>query len=140
MMNSDAKKSIERVTWIGLATAVICCCGIAQAQNIRSDTWVATDALGRSLPVASQVGPPRANRYVGVFYFLWLGHAGDLGPFDITRILTQDPSALQNPRARSGARNLPRTTGASRFLATTCRTMRASFANTLRCWRTPTST
>lgn len=45
------------------------------------------------------MGPPRANKYVGVFYFLWLGWAGDLGPFDITKILAQDPAAIRNPKS-----------------------------------------
>jgi hypothetical protein len=70
-----------------------------EADDLRSDTWVATDALGRSLPVASEVGPPRANKFVGVFYFLWLGQAGELGPFDITKILSKDSSAIRDPRS-----------------------------------------
>ena len=68
-----------------------------EPQDIRSDTWVATDALGRSLPLAEEVGPPRTNKFVGVFYFLWLGQAGDAGPFDITRILVQDATAIRYP-------------------------------------------
>jgi hypothetical protein len=70
-----------------------------EAQDVRSDTWVATDALRRSLPVAEEVGPPRANKFVGVFYFLWLGQSGDLGPFDITKILSKDPTAIRDPRS-----------------------------------------
>jgi hypothetical protein len=60
-----------------------------------SDTWVATDALGRSLPTFAEVGPPRADRFVGIFYFLWLGAHVNGGPYDITRILAQDPQAMQ---------------------------------------------
>ena len=52
------------------------------AQDLSSDAWVATDGLGRSLPVATEVGPPRTSRSVGVFYFLWLGQSGDVGPFE----------------------------------------------------------
>jgi hypothetical protein len=70
-----------------------------EPRDIRSDTWVATDALGRSLPVAEDVGPPRAKKFVGVFYFLWLGESGDLGPFDISKILARDPAAIRNPRS-----------------------------------------
>jgi len=59
-----------------------------------SDTWVATDALGRRLPGYEEVGPPRADRTVGIFYFLWLGaHAGD-GPYDVSKILAKDPTAI----------------------------------------------
>ena len=71
----------------------------AEPRDLRSDTWVATDALGRSLPTFEQVGPRRPNKYVGVFYFLWLGQAGDLGPFDITKILAHDPAAIHDPRS-----------------------------------------
>ena len=62
-----------------------------------SDTWVATDGLGRSLPSQAQVGSPRANKTVGIFYFLWLGRHGEAGPFDISQILAADPQAMKKP-------------------------------------------
>ena len=34
-----------------------------------------------------------------MFYFLWLGRSGDLGPFDITKILAQDPDAMTKPES-----------------------------------------
>jgi len=46
--------------------------GVAQdspVNDIFSDTWVATDALGRTLPNAEEL-PGVQQRYVGVFYFL----------------------------------------------------------------------
>lgn len=61
------------------------------------DTWVATDALGRSLPTAAEVGPPRPDRTVGLFYFLWHGAHIQGGPYDVTRILAQDPAAMPKP-------------------------------------------
>jgi hypothetical protein len=60
-----------------------------------SDTWAATDALGRSLPAFASVGPPRADRTVGIFYFLWHGAHVRGGPYDVTKILQQDPDAMQ---------------------------------------------
>jgi autotransporter-associated beta strand protein len=39
--------------------------------DLMEDTWVATDALGRSLPGNAECGNPRPNRTIGVFYFLW---------------------------------------------------------------------
>ena len=66
-------------------------------RDLRSDTWVATDGLGRGLPTAAEVGPPRKEKFVAVFYFLWLGRHGDLGPFDIAKILAADPRALEKP-------------------------------------------
>lgn len=62
-----------------------------------SDTWVATDALGRTLPGYEQVGPPRKDRFIGIFYFLWLGEHVNGGPYDITKILQLDPQAMQKP-------------------------------------------
>ena len=61
-----------------------------------SDTWVATDALGRRVPSYEEVGPPRRGRYVGIFYFLWLGAHVNGGPFDITKMLAKDPNAIND--------------------------------------------
>ncbi len=66
--------------------------------DLQTDTWVATDALNRSLPTSTEVGPPRRDKTVGLFYFLWLGRHGDLGPFDITKIVAKDPKALSDPK------------------------------------------
>jgi len=64
-----------------------------------SDTWVATDALGRKVPTFPEVSAPRADRTVGIFYFLWHGFhiPGNGGPFNVTKILTLDPDAMQKP-------------------------------------------
>ncbi|MBI5387478.1 MAG: hypothetical protein HZA90_22695 [Verrucomicrobia bacterium] len=59
-----------------------------------SDTWVATDALGRSLPTHEQTGPARDNRTVGIFYFLWLGTHGKT-LYDNTTILRANPTDPQ---------------------------------------------
>ena len=62
-----------------------------------SDTWTATDALGRKVPIYPEVPAPRADRSVGIFYFLWHGAHAQGGPFDVTRILAADPDAMQKP-------------------------------------------
>ncbi len=62
-----------------------------------SDTWVATDALGRPVATGTQAGPPRPDRTVGMFYFLWHGAHIQGGPYDISRILAGDPGAMQRP-------------------------------------------
>ena len=61
-----------------------------------SGCLVGTDALGRVLPGHSQAGSPRHDRYVGIFYFLWTGQHGTSGPYDITKILAQDPNAVND--------------------------------------------
>lgn len=67
--------------------------------------WPAEDALGRRLPLATEVGPPKAQRFVGMFYFLWHNATGGksphwAGPYDIARILEREPNALQNPASQ----------------------------------------
>lgn len=63
------------------------------------DTWVATDGLGRTVPLSPEVPLPRANRTVGMFYFLWHGAHVQGGPFDVSRILAQDPEAMRKPES-----------------------------------------
>lgn len=71
--------------------------GAADGWDTFGDTWVATDALGRRLPGPEEVGPPRADRTVGMFYFLWHGAHIQGGPYDVSRILTRDPEAMRKP-------------------------------------------
>jgi len=57
------------------------------------ETWAATDALGRSLPTYHEVGSPRNNKYVGIFYFLWHdtpNHGGGTEIYDITKFLNKN--------------------------------------------------
>ncbi|MGA1235812.1 MAG: ThuA domain-containing protein [Limisphaerales bacterium] len=70
---------------------------VRAARDLMSDTWIATDGLGRTLPCAEELSPPRPHRKVGVFYFLWHGEHIQGGPFDITRILATDPEAMSKP-------------------------------------------
>jgi hypothetical protein len=60
-------------------------------RDLYADTWVATDALGRQLPGFKECGPPKDNRTVGLFYFLWLGQHSKDGPYDITELLKKNP-------------------------------------------------
>ena len=53
----------------------------------------ATDRLGRSLPMQPDVPAPRKDRYVGMFYFVCLDQKGTDGPYDVEKILAQDPTA-----------------------------------------------
>jgi hypothetical protein len=69
--------------------------GSAAGWDTQSDTWAATDALGRRVPTAEDVGPPRPDRFVGIFYFLWHGAHVRGGPYDVTKILAQDPLAME---------------------------------------------
>lgn len=66
------------------------------AKDLRSDTWTATDALGRALPGFDECGPRKGNRVVGMFYFVTHNNNGaKQGPFDVTKILAADPEHPQ---------------------------------------------
>ncbi|MBN2138106.1 MAG: hypothetical protein JW720_09880 [Sedimentisphaerales bacterium] len=83
---------MDRLSSLLLSILVLLAAGSAAAQrDLYSDTWAATDALGRELPGFEQCGPPRQGRTVGIFYFLWLGPHGQAGPFDVTKLLAENP-------------------------------------------------
>jgi len=84
--------------------ALICAASAAHPDNpsyrdIYPDTWVATDALGRTMPDFESVGPVKTGqrRVVGIFYITWHsdGHADRKSPYaaDVSKILAADPSA-----------------------------------------------
>ena len=64
----------------------------SEVRDLYADSWVATDALGRSLPGYDQCGPPRENRFVALFYFIWHGEHGTGGPYDVTQLLATNPT------------------------------------------------
>ncbi|MDR1886537.1 MAG: hypothetical protein LBQ70_01355 [Prevotellaceae bacterium] len=71
----------------------------ADCRDIYSDTWVAVDALGRTMPGISEAGAVKTDRrrVVGIFYITWHGdnHFNITSPYsgDVSKILQQDPSA-----------------------------------------------
>jgi hypothetical protein len=72
-------------------------------RDLFSDTWVASDALGRKMPAFDEVGSVKSDkkRAVSVFYITW--HTQDnftnfKSPYtaDVTKILKADPGARLN--------------------------------------------
>ncbi|MES2461934.1 MAG: hypothetical protein V4671_15225 [Armatimonadota bacterium] len=57
-----------------------------------SDTWTATDALGRSLPGLRESGAVRPGKFVGIFYFLWMWKQPNQGLYDISKLLAANPT------------------------------------------------
>lgn len=96
-------------SWMAPMIAMLILCGAVIAQDAGAQInpgvpWPATDALGRSLPDPKEVGPPKAGRFVGIFYFLWHDNRGGKspnwnGPYDVSRILAADPDALEKPHS-----------------------------------------
>ena len=82
--------------------------GLAQGDAARSapvPPWPATDGLGRGLPMPGEVPGPRADRFVGMFYFLWHDNRGGKrpegdGPYDVSKILAVDPDAVHHPGSK----------------------------------------
>ncbi len=60
--------------------------------DVFADTWVGTDALGRSLPGVDECGPPRPDRFVGIFYFICNNYTGQDKPYDVTKTIAENPS------------------------------------------------
>jgi hypothetical protein len=71
-------------------------------RDIYADTWVGTDALGRSMPTSEEVGPPKTDhrRVAGMFYITW--HTDSLAkmksPYqaDVSKVLGAHPEARLN--------------------------------------------
>lgn len=55
--------------------------------DLLADTWIATDAIGRKLPSATECGAPKADKFVGMFYWTW--HVPRPGPYDNTKIIAK---------------------------------------------------
>lgn len=83
-----------------------------QTGDLSQDTWVATDALGRTMPGIESVGPVKTDqrRVVGIFYITW--HTQNLAtlpaPYDadVTKVLQADPNArlqADNPNWKYGS-------------------------------------
>lgn len=82
-------------------------------RDLYPDTWVGTDAIGRTMPLITAVGPVKKDqrRVVGVFYITWHGDGAhnkgkDSYTGDVTKILATDPSArldAKNPHWTEGS-------------------------------------
>ncbi len=64
---------------------------VSPSSQIYTDDWVATDALGRTLPTYDEVGDTRDEKYIGVFYYIWEGFHGNT-VYSIPEILKNYPS------------------------------------------------
>ena len=70
----------------------------AAPRDVAADTWAATDGLDRAVPMGGQIGSPRPNKTVGMFYFLTFDHSQDK-VYDNTKILESHPEAEADPHS-----------------------------------------
>ena len=68
------------------------------ARNNTTMLLAGTDDLGRTLGLPGDEDVPELDetRQVGVFYFTWVGVTGTEGPYDISKILENDPYAARD--------------------------------------------
>ncbi len=64
------------------------------SNDVFADTWSGTDGLGRELPGYVECGGPRANRSVGIFYFICHTQRSPHVPYNVSEIIAANP---QNP-------------------------------------------
>lgn len=63
--------------------------------QVRPDTWVAVDGLGRTLPGYSEVGETNKEKFVGLFYWTWhYNFSSGFEADNVTEILKEYPEAL----------------------------------------------
>ena len=63
--------------------------------EVMPDTWVFTDGLGRTSLTNAEVGDPREDKTVAIFFWTW--HLGRPPVLNINEISEQYPEAIRNP-------------------------------------------
>ena len=93
-MNNDTtpvKKSIDQLSFTPASPGkqVLTEKGRSPQIIITNYNETATDALGRTLPTSDEVGLPKKDKYVGLFYSLWTSEIQ--APVDVSKVLAQNP-------------------------------------------------
>ena len=89
---------------LAILLAVLCVSSASSSddpyyRDVYPDTWVATDALGRTMPGFPEMGPVKTDqrRVVGIFYLAWHSDrmAAMKSPYaaDVSKVLAADPKA-----------------------------------------------
>ena len=81
------------VPCLALCLHVLASLHAIEPRDTMPDTWAAADALGRTLPMSAEVGLPKPDRTVGIFYFNWHAAFGNQEVHDIAKILKANPAA-----------------------------------------------
>ncbi len=79
---------------MSLFLVVFCLRSYAQSPGINTIT---TDALGRKLPDYAEVGGPKKDKFVGLFYWTWhTRQSKNNPPFNVTEYLARDPKIKED--------------------------------------------
>lgn len=79
------KKIISCLLLVSLLLTLV---PVSATNDILSDTWVGADDLGRTLPTNDDVGDVKQDKYVGIFYFLFM-NSSDSDVLDTTETYLQ---------------------------------------------------
>ena len=84
--------------WPSLGAGALLLGGTAPAQTVGSDSWAATDALGRKVRDYKEAGAKKPDKFVAMFYWTW--HQGNDDTTyrvkNITEIVRQHPEAMKD--------------------------------------------
>lgn len=87
---------MKRLLFVFMAFYILITTAQENTQDLWSDTWVATDGLGRIMPTSQEVNLKTDKpRTVGIFYVTWHtrnNHNGLPYTADVTKVLAQDDS------------------------------------------------
>ncbi|MBN2295548.1 MAG: hypothetical protein JXM70_24170 [Pirellulales bacterium] len=62
-----------------------------------SDTWAATDALGRKLPASREVGTPKEDKIVAMFYWTWhVDFNAAREPVNVNSVVEEFPESIND--------------------------------------------
>ncbi|GAA4316151.1 hypothetical protein [Compostibacter hankyongensis] len=99
-MFKDNDLPVSRFRKAATALCFLLCCPVllfSQTPENYSANLPATDALGRKLPGYKEAGPPRKDKFVGLFYWTWHTRPGRQNPpYDVSRILAEKPEAIRD--------------------------------------------
>lgn len=88
------KRNVKIRYYVAFSAIIFCeSTSLSQTRDTLSDTWAATDALGRILPMNAEVGGTKPSRIVGIFYFNWQASFGNQDVYDISKILKANSPA-----------------------------------------------
>ena len=125
---------------IGLSLGMLLLLATAAAgQAVNSDSWAATDALGRKVREYKNAGDKKKDKFVGIFYLTWhMGRNDTTSQVkNITEIVRQHPEAMKDYNHPAWGTSKP---GIFFWDEPLFGPTRGCCANTPKCWPTPEST
>lgn len=109
----------------------------AQLIKVNSDTWSATDALGRKVCEYQDVGEKKKDKYVAMFYWTWHQGVDDTTYTvkNISEIVRKYPEAMASYDHPAWViKNLVFSIGKNLYLGIIVRPIPGCYENMLRCW------